>query len=180
MKFKQAVSAMLLTSAIGAVHADEVCKYMPGHITCGKGEVKKLIGNGSVTLNGTKITHKTQVNGTLNADDVTFNSLDVSGSATLTECKVLQETQIKGALKASSSVFEQPLTVHSTTTKLIDSKVNANLYIKHTDTPNQEVFLERHSEINGDIIFEDGQGKVYVRGDSKISGQVIGGNIINK
>ncbi|CAM4499377.1 MAG: hypothetical protein LEGION0403_FIIPPAGN_02536 [Legionella sp.] len=179
MKFKKIISALMLTGVVTAVNAD-VCKHAPGSVTCGKGTVRSLSGNGMVTVNGTTVEGATNVNGMLNADDANFASLNVNGSVTLIQCIVNQDVKIKGSLKATSSKFEKSLDIFSSSIRLINSKINENLQIHHTENKTQEVFLENSSEVGGDIVFNDGHGKVYVRGGSKIGGNVIGGEIINK
>lgn len=179
MKFKKIITALMLTGAVTAANAD-VCKYAPGSVTCGKGTISSLSGNGMVTVNGTTVEGATNVNGMLNADDANFASLNVNGSVTLIQCTINQDSEIKGSLKASSSKFEKSLNIFSSSIRFINSKINENLQIHHTENKTQEVFLDNNSEIGGDVIFDDGQGKVYVRGGSKIGGNVIGGEIINK
>lgn len=179
MKLKKIISALMLTGAVTAANAD-VCKHAPGSVTCGKGTVGNLSGNGMVTVNGTTVEGATEINGMLNADDANFASLNVNGSVMLIQCVVNQSAEIKGTLKASSSKFEKSLDIFSSSIRLINSKINENLHIHHTDNKTQEVFLENSSEVSGDIVFDDGHGKVYVKGGSKIGGNVIGGEVINK
>lgn len=179
MRLKKVVSTMMMMGIISIANAD-VCKETPGSITCGVGSVKKLVGNGMVYVNGTTIEEATVVNGVLTADDAHFFTLNVNGSASLTQCIVNSEANIKGSLKASSSKFESVLDIYSSSTRFINSKTFSNVHIRHIDNPRQEVYLENHSEIGGDIVFDDGNGVVYISGDSKIDGTVIGGKLINK
>lgn len=51
MVLRKAVSALMLMGAFTAASA-EVCKHAPGSVTCGKGTVSSLSGNGMVTVNG--------------------------------------------------------------------------------------------------------------------------------
>ncbi|MBA2651037.1 MAG: hypothetical protein H0U73_02010 [Tatlockia sp.] len=179
MVLKRAVSALMLMGAVTAANA-EVCKHAPGSVTCGKGTVSSLSGNGMVTVNGTTVEGATHVNGMLNAEDSNFSSLNVNGSTTLFQCTVNQDIEIKGDLKASSTKFEKSLDIFSSSIRFINSKVSENLHIHHTKNKSQEVYLDNNSEVSGDIIFDDGQGNVFVRGGSKIGGKVIGGELINK
>ena len=133
-----------------------------------------------VFVSGTTIEGPAVINGMLTADDTSFSSLNINGSASLIQCTVNSFAKIKGSLKASSVKFESSLDIYSSLTRFINSKTNNNLHIHHIDTPKQEVYLENNSEVGGDIVFDDGHGKVYVSGGSKIDGNVIGGEIINK
>ncbi len=179
MSFIKLSSAMMLVGAVSMANA-EVCKEAPGSVTCGKGRVKSLIGNGTVTLNGTTIEGPSIINGMLTADDASFSSLNVNGSASLMQCTINLGADIKGSLKASSAKFESSLDIYSNSSRFINSKISNNLHIHHTDHSKQEVFLENNSEVGGDVIFDDGIGKVYVSGGSKVNGKVIGGELINK
>ncbi|EHL32891.1 hypothetical protein [Legionella drancourtii] len=179
MSLKKIASAVMMVGAVSMANA-EVCKETPGSITCGKGTVKSLAGNGMVSVNGTTIEGATVINGMLTADDASFSSLNVNGSVSLMQCTVSSGAEIKGSLKASSAKFESSLDIYSSSTRFVNSKANGNLNIRHIDDLKQEVFLDNNSEVGGDIVFDDGHGKVYVSGGSKIGGSVIGGEVINK
>lgn len=178
MKIKKLVTTLFLTGSVVA-HAS-VCNIVPGSITCGKGTVEHLSGNGMVTVNGTTVSGSTLVNGLLNAEDANFFSLDVNGSAKLTQCTINEIASIKGSLVASSTKFEKTLEVFSSETRFVNSKVNQDLHLGHTDAKKQVVYLDNFSEVSGDIIFDDGEGEVILRGQSKIGGKVIGGQAISK
>lgn len=179
MKRKKLALGMILAGSVSTGFAD-VCKIEPGSVTCGKGTVSELSGNGMVTVSGTTVTGDTNVNGLLRADDANFGSLQVNGSASLTECTINNTADIKGTLNASSTKFENILDVYSSLSRFINSKMNNNLHIHHNDAKKQLVYLDNNTEVNGDIIFDDGNGEVVVRGGSKIAGKVIGGQAIYK
>ena len=173
---KKSVIAMLLVGGVSAVQANDVCKILPGSVTCGKGTVSELSGNGMVTVNGTTVSGEAMINGLLSATDANFSSLDVNGSANLTQCTINAKSEIKGSLTASSTKFDSGLTVYSSSTRFINSKVSGDLHLPHTETQKQIVYLDNFSEVTGDIIFDDGKGEVVVRGKSKIGGKVVGGH----
>lgn len=116
----------------------------------------------------------------LNAEDANLNTLDINGSVKLTQCTVNEEAIIKGSLNASSTKFEKDLAVYSNEIRFINSKVNSDLHMKHVDTKIQVVYLDNFSEVVGNIIFDDGEGEVILRGQSKIGGKIIGGQAISK
>lgn len=179
LNIKKLAVMLFLTGSIAAVNAS-VCNIVPGSVTCGHGTVDSLSGNGMVAVNGTTVSGATHVNGLLNAEDANFFSLEVNGSAKLTQCIVNDVASIKGSLTASSTKFEKTLKVYSSETRLINSKVTNNLHLGHTDFKKQVVYLDNFSEVSGDIIFDDGEGEVILRGQSKIGGKVVGGNTILK
>jgi len=179
MKFNKIVVALVLSGGISMANAS-VCNYGPGNVNCGTGVVDNLQGSGTVVVNGTTVSGSTVVNGLLNADDANFNSLEVNGSVKLTQCTVNDIAIIKGSLAASSTKFQKSMKVYSDKTRFINSKVNGDLRLYHTDSKNQIVYLDNYSEVTGDIIFDDGAGEVILRGKSKIGGKVVGGQVISK
>ncbi len=172
---KKSLMALFFTAYFTAGNATEVCKILPGSTTCGAGTVSSLTGNGMVTVNGTTVTGATIVNGLLSAEDASFTSLDVNGSTNLIQCTVNADAAIKGTLSASSTKFQGKLEIYSNSTRFINSKVSGDLHILHTEPKQQIVYLDNFSEVTGDVIFDDGDGEVIVRGSSKINGKVIGG-----
>lgn len=181
MKFylKQSLVAILLIGSVSVANAD-TCNTVPGSITCGVGTVDALSGNGMVNLNGTIVTGSAIINGLLNAEDASFHSLDVNGSANLIQCTINGITEIKGSLSASSTKFQRELEVYSSSVRFINSKASGDLHIHHTDSKKQIVYLDNFSEVSGNIIFDDGEGEVVLRGQSKIGGKVIGGQMASK
>jgi len=176
---KKLAATLFLTGSVAAVNAS-VCNIVPGSVTCGHGTVDSLSGNGMATVNGTTVSGATLINGLLNAEDANFFSLEVNGSVKLTQCTINDVASIKGSFTASSTKFEKTLEVFSSETRFINSKVNNDLHLGHTDSKKQVVYLDNFSEVSGDIIFDDGEGEVIVRGQSKIGGKVIGGHTISK
>lgn len=175
INIKKIVTAFFLTRGMAALNAG-VCNVVPGRVICGKGSIENLSGNGMVALNGTTISGTTVVDGLLNADDANFFSLKVNGSVKLMQCIVNDTASIKGSLTASSTKFEKTLNVYSNEIRFINSKVVSNLHFGSTESKKQIVYLDNFSEVVGDIIFDDGNGKVVLRGQSKIGGKVIGGH----
>ena len=178
MKIKKVALGAILAAAMGSAQAD-VCKFLPGNVLCGKGTVNSISGNGMVVVNGTNVNGMTTINGMLNAKEANFLSLQVNGSANLDQCIVNQVTDIKGSLNASATKFNNSVDIHSNVTTLVNSNINGNLRVHHTDDGKQKVNLTT-SSITGDIIFDDGDGEVVMHGNSKVSGNIIGGVSVNK
>ena len=176
-KKRTLLPAMLLAGTAGIASAN-VCVIEPGSVTCGKGHVTDLSGNGMVTVNGTTITDATSINGLLKANDASFGSLQINGTATLTQCIINDLADFKGTVTAISSHFKQALEIYSSLSRFSNTKIEDSIHVHHTDNPKQVIHLEKNSVVSGDIIFDDGHGEVIVRGKSSISGKVIGGEII--
>ena len=177
VNLKKIMATLFLTGSVAVVNAG-VCKYVPGSTTWGAGSIDSLSGNGMVSLNGTTVLGATIVNGLLNADDASFFSLDANGSVKLMQCTIHDLASIKGLLTASSTKFEKTLDIYSSETRLINSKINQNLHFGHTDSKKQIVYLDNFSAVGGDIIFDDGNGEVVLRGQSTVGGKIIGGQIV--
>lgn len=176
--WKQSIAALLLVGC--AVAQADTCRVVPGSITCGNGTVDHLLGNGMVNVNGTTVTGAAVINGLLNAEDASFSSLEVNGSANFIQCTVNETADIKGSLNASSTKFQSKLEIYSNSVRFINSKVDNDLHIHHTDSnKKQTVYLDNFSEITGNITFDDGEGEVYIRGNSKIGGKIIGGQVVS-
>lgn len=172
---KEIVVTMLFVGSMSSVYASEVCHQFSGGVNCGKGTMENVSGNGIVKINGTTVTGATMANGSFSAMDADLFSLDINGSANLSGCLVHAQSSIKGTLTASSTTFDNGLTMYSSITKLIKSKVNGDLRIPHINQKKPVVYLENGSEVTGNVIFDDAQGTVFVRGKSKIGGKVVGG-----
>lgn len=173
--FKKTILALILSS--GAITANAaICNIVPGSVTCTQGTVDSLVGNGMVSVYGTTVKGATVVNGLLHAEDANFNTLEVNGSVKLSQCTINDIANINGSLNASSTKFENTLEIHSSETRFINSKVARDLHIGHTDSKKQVVYLDNFSEVTGDIVFDDQDGEVILRGQSKIGGKVIGGH----
>lgn len=176
---KKFVAALCFTGGVASGYAG-VCNIIPGSVTCGHGTVNNLNGNGMVTVNGTTVAGATVINGLLHAEDANFFSLEVNGSVKLVQCTINDAASIKGALTASSTKFEKMLEIYSSETRFINSKVNNNLHLAHTDSKKHIVYLDNYSEVSGDIVFDDGDGEVILRGNSKVGGKVIGGHLVSQ
>ncbi|MDX2346609.1 MAG: hypothetical protein QNK11_07065 [Legionella sp.] len=176
---KKFLSAMLLAGTASIASAN-VCTIEPGSVTCGKGCVTDLSGNGIVTVNGTTVLEATSVNGLLKAHDATFGSLQINGSASLTQCIINDLADFKGTVTAASSHFKNTLEIYSTLSHFSNTKIDGSIHVHHTENPKQVIHLEKNAYVFGDIIFDDGHGQVIVRGKSNIAGKVIGGDVIYK
>jgi len=166
-----------LLGSISSVTASQVCNVLPGSVDCGTGTIDQIHGNGVVNIDGTTVTGATMVNGMLSAKNANFSSLEINGSATIFNSIINNQSSIKGTLAASSTKFNNGLTIYSSLTKFTKSRVIGDLHLSHIDQNKQVIYLYDLSEVTGNIIFDDGQGIVFISGKSKIGGKVIGGKI---
>ena len=158
----------------------DVCKMMPGSVRCGGGSVDSLHVNGKASLKGTTVLGHALINGLLIADESVFNAMQVNGSADVTHCSFNQTPSINGTLKASSSAFNESLDVHSSMTRLINTVVKGDIHVYHTSPANQVVYLDGLSRVSGNVVFDDEEGEVILRGGSRVEGRVVGGQVVSK
>lgn len=155
---------------------------------------------GSMKITGDLNMSNAQVNtiniiGDMKASDSDVNGEAViKGDAALSNVKFRADTRIVGDAKALNTEF-------STTTSIIgDIEVkNTNFrgvltlaadkaYMSHSTalsiyfTPtykSQNLYLNQNSYVNGDIHFPSNRGTIYLEVGSHVTGNVIGGNIVN-
>lgn len=180
MSFNKLVSILICISAVTVAHANsDVCIYKPGNVECGYGKTDTVFGNGSVRMLGTTVEGSSSINGSLNAENAKLDTLVIRGSAALDKTTI-KYADIKGSLNATRSRFENDVEIYSNKARFVHSTLDHNLNVRETDGKVQEIYLEDKSSVRGDINFEGKNGKVYIRGHSKIHGQVIGGEVIYK
>lgn len=176
---KYLCSTLVLVGLAHITNAD-VCKFDPGNIICTDGVIQNLSGNGSVNLNGTVIKGPTSVNGMLKAKNAEFLTLNINGSVDVDKCLINKLAIIKGILHSVDSRFLNSIDIYSSEIKFVNSSINGNLHVYHTDNKYQRVYLSGDSEVIGDIIFDDGHGEIIILDSAKVGGKIIGGNLINK
>ena len=170
--------ATLLTSITAA--AGPVCQYNPGETRCGEGTVADVHANGTANLNGTTVTGDTIVNGTLHSHGAKLARVDVNGSACIKDSQVSQTAMINGTLKSQHSTFASDIRLGSTLSTL-DHTNTVNIDVTADSSGHDQlIYVSDASTVQGDITFNSGKGIVYLSKDSKITGQVRGGKIINK
>lgn len=179
LHLKKTLVILILMGTTTITNAD-TCTSIPGSVTCGSGVVAGLMGNGMVNVDGTTINGAAVINGQLNAEGAHFVTLEVMGSANLSQCTVSDVTDIKGSLTALATDFQRNVDIYSTAVRFSKSNITGDVHVHHSDSEKQIVYLDKMSVVSGNIIFDDGDGKVIVRGHSKIKGKVIGGHVSRK
>jgi len=164
-----------------------------GSATMSNASIHKLHHSGSLTLDKVKVADSTLVNGSLTAKNSEFHELTVNGSCSLDKSELLSPVSISGsllltnvkangvitvfgALAASHTVFTKPITVKSTKTDFVDSKLESITIGEVSGHQTQSVNLT-NSSVNGDITFVLGKGIVKMDQASSIKGKVHGGTI---
>ena len=166
-----------------------------GSLNFRKLEIKKDLNvNGSV--DGTKLKcRKLNVNGSLRGEKVKVeyakvkgslfvkdfhvkHDLEVEGGVQAIDIAVAGKTRIDGDLSATDGEFSA-IEVMNTKTYLNKCKVK-DIVVKKIAHSNkiQKLDLIEGTIVSGDVIFESGEGEIYLSNDSIIKGTVKGAQII--
>lgn len=153
---------------------------------------------GSASFDGSTVTGKATIYGSLNARDAKFKALEVNGSCKAKDSHIHDaevngsanfekvtadgKIEINGSLTAKNSTFKGPLsiaarkaTLEKSTAKSIEMGVSDNL-----DEKKGEILVLKDSIIEGNVKFLGGHGKVIALRGSKVKGKVEGGQLIEK
>jgi hypothetical protein len=151
-----------------------------GMTSYGKETMEELTINGFGELNGTKVTLKLEVNGSLQATNADIGKMQVNGKATLENCIIRQKSTIHGFLTAKNTKFFDEITIASKKT-VFDSCSLTSIHILKSDMLSQEqvVLLSGSTKISGSITFDRGMGKVILEKGCEIK-DVVGGQIVKQ
>ncbi len=149
-----------------------------GIVSYGKETVDTLQGNGLVSLDGTTVRSKLEVNGSLKAVNATIGFLVCTGYANLQECVIYGTSEIKGFMSATKTVFQGQ--INASTQKIYCTDcITESITVKEAGWTigAQSIELKGKTLVKGSIIFESNKGTVYVSDQSRILGKVIGGTV---
>lgn len=156
-------------------------------------ENKNIIG--PVSLNKTK-GESISVTGSVKGSDIVFGTiacvgsvklssskianLDVVGLVKISDCEISGEILIVGMLKAKNSHMHN-ISITASLVELDNSKAK-NITIKKQSEANQmqTLVLKGNTVVDGDIIFESGQGIVEKASTVKMNGSISGCTVVNK
>ncbi len=138
-------------------------------------EVRRTLDvKGNITgINGNF--YKLHAIGTTNLTDVRLEYLDITGPTTLKN-SVANNVHIIGSLEATNSTLGTVIADTSYIT-LRESKTGT-IRIKNGNNAQQKLILNNSSA--KEVIFESGNGKIYVTGNAEIAGRVIGATVIKE
>ncbi len=146
-----------------------------GFVNYGSETLASVEANGYVTLDGTFVRKALHVNGNLNANKAKINLLRVNGRASLSDCTVEGKTDITGFLTAINTTFRSDVVVSAQRIRFSGCSID-QLVIKKPfwSFGKQVVELSDKTICKGPIIFESGNGRVVLAGNSQIIGSVNG------
>ena len=151
------------------------CTELYGQTNCNEGVLKHLNANGMVSLNGTEVFGDAKVRGQLSANGASFESLSIFGNAELNQVTATKDIEAKGFLVMKKTKAGN---VHATSNRieLHDTTVGDIHVYKQNNEP-QTVILSGHTNVGGNIHFEQGNGRVVKSSAAQILGKVVGGKV---
>ena len=151
-----------------------------GIVSYGKETIEALHANGFVSLDGTTVLGKLEVNGSLKIIDASIGFLECSGYTSMQDSTVHEATVLAGFLNATRVVFDGPITTTTQKMSCRDCSMESIL-VKSTvwSVGSQSIELTGNTVVKGSITFEAGNGKVYLSNRARILGKVIGGEVEN-
>ncbi len=113
--------------------------------------------------------------GNTNLADASLQYLDITGP-TIIKNSVVEIVEIIGSLEATKSTLGT-IRANTTSITLIDSKAGT-IRINKDNNLQQKLILNNSSA--KEVIFESGNGQIYVLGNAEITGRIIGATIIKE
>lgn len=141
-------------------------------------KVSEVVVNGFVTLKGSKVTKRLQVNGRVEAEGCSIARMEINGSADLSDCVIKGRGSVNGVLVANDSNFDDKLTVTSEKMTFNNCTLKA-LYIPLMTGCKEPQIVELlgKTQVSGTITFASGKGEVIAGPGSELNGAVIGGSV---
>jgi len=109
-----------------------------------------------------------------------MSDITVNGSSSIDDTQIYGIAKFRGSLAARSTHFSNKLEILSSLAEFENCKSQL-ITFKELPRKNvvQRIKLSKNTEVQGDIIFEAGNGEVLCDETSKIHGQIIGGTLIH-
>ena len=130
--------------------------------------------------------HKTkldslQINGIVTLDETTvLGAVQVNGQAEMKKSCIGGKMVMNGLLTAADTEFQSELSVASKKTTLEGCLVHSITVRETGDEGVEVVDLRKETIVSGSVIFESGQGEVWLSGDSAVKGEIRGAKVCIK
>lgn len=84
---------------------------------------------------------------------------------------------IKGSLHSSKSTFHKAIQIETNKIKITNNSITKDIIVKKSSFSffNKKYVFIDNSTVNGDILFEDGNGTVIIQHNGKLNGKIYGG-----
>lgn len=157
-------------------------KVLEATLVNGRLEADDAIFLGDTTINGRLDAKEAKFKGLVVNGDAELKKVQISGPVNvngkleLEECQLADSLHVYGYLKAKDAAFAKMVTVNSSKATFEDSVLNG-LTVQKNDSKEPQVIELKKTKINGNIVFESGNGIVNMDSDSALSGEVKGGTV---
>jgi hypothetical protein len=163
---------------LSAAPKDQVAN---GNLTYGQEVFNSLQINGFVTLTGTTILQRLQVNGNLSASNAQIGELHSNGQASLSHCQVKGKCTVTGSLKGFYTSFDQPIVLTSDNSVFDSCSITSIQVLKSKDNITQTVEIKGKTNIIGLISFESGNGQVLACRECQVKeSNIVGGKLVRR
>ena len=134
---------------------------------------------GTLNLQGTTVSGKTEVKGALTAKGAHLNILDVQGSANIDQTTIESNTYIQGLIVANRTSFlgSVVLTTCSYYQSTFNNSTIKEITVEKSLEGREIIHLNGDTIVQGNIVFKSGHGLVNIQSGCQILGQVIGATI---
>lgn len=144
-------------------------------------EMNLCINGQAVLGKNVQVQKSMLVNGSFKAcQSKLMSDITVNGSSSIDDTQINGVATFRGSLVARSTQFSNKLEILSTLAELENCK---SQFITFKELPRknlvQRIKLSKNTEVQGNILFEAGNGEVICDETSKIHGKIIGGILIH-
>jgi len=132
--------------------------------------------NGTAKLDNVLVTEKLVVNGSLSATESKIQEMQVNGMVDLHKVLVNGLSKINGYLNARDSNLDQ--IIISTEKITIYDSITKTITVKKPEKPVEQIIELHNAKVDGNVLFQGGQGKIVSKGNSKVLGKIEGGVLV--
>lgn len=158
-----------------------------GHYNMAGMALADLSVNGSATIGDgvspTRISGHTIINGCLQVNLATFNTLKMNGTATLIAATITDVFNMNGSLTMTACVCTKELMVGGGAVSIAQSQMQhivMDVMSRWSWWWRPTVYLSDNTQVLGDIVFMKNAGHVVIKDDARVLGSVINGECIYK
>lgn len=161
-------------SVFGVIEETDHKTIVQGTVDFDHQSFNSLTIQGTADLEDVTVKNDLVVQGSLEAEDCLLHNITVYGNVALEETKVSGKTQVFGRAEFDECSLQQ---VEIISKKAVFEECTAlSVIVKGTEVGS--TIILNNTQILGDLLFEKGEGKVRLEGDSEVKGNIIGAMII--
>lgn len=127
--------------------------------------------NGALSLHDRALRNLT-VNGVATLNNVSLHRLTVNGPIEASQVTVTGDTIVNGPLQATGSRFDA--ITASTTSLRLEHSFARSITIRPSAFRQQQIVTLDDTIVEGQVIFEQGDGRVQLKGNATVKGGVVG------